>query len=92
MKLRKLLIIPIRLLLLTINFASCGVDRWPEYASQTGRDIWIDSVRRQNYLWYYNISESKYLNFFKSQSILLQSIIYRAEDNLYSKVDTVYSK
>lgn len=91
MKLRKLLIIPISLLLLTINFASCGVDRWPEYASQTGRDIWIDSVMRQNYLWYYNIPESKYLNFFTAPSTFLQSILYRAEDNLYSKVDTVYS-
>ena len=29
---------------------SCGVDRWPEYYKWTGRDLWIDSVMREEYL------------------------------------------
>ena len=90
MKLRKLIFIPICLLLIASNFASCGVDRWPEYAEQTGKDIWIDSVMRQNYLWNYTIPESKYLNFFTAPTTFLQSILYKAEDNSLSKVDTFY--
>ena len=71
MKLRKLIFIPICLLLIASNFASCGVDRWPEYAEQTGKDIWIDSVMRQSYLWNYTIPESKYLNFFSAPTTCL---------------------
>ncbi len=90
MKLKRLFLLPITILLITIHFVSCGVDRWPEYASQTARDEWIDSIMRENYLWYYEIPQSKYLNYFSAPSTFLQSLLYKAEDNLYSQVDTLY--
>ena len=89
MKNRKILFIPICLLLLICNLASCGVDRWPEYASQTAQDEWIDSVMRKNYLWYYEIPQNKNLNFFTAPSAFLQSLLYQAKANLYSQVRTV---
>lgn len=41
------------------NLFSCGVDRWPEYYKWTGRDLWIDSVMREEYLWFEDIPDSK---------------------------------
>ncbi len=76
--------------LMAISLLSCGVDRWPEYAAQTARDQWIDSIMRENYLWDYTIPQSKYLNYFSAPATFLQSILYKAEDNQYSKVDTLY--
>ena len=32
--------------------ASCGVNRWEEYYPLTQRDMWIDSLMREVYLWY----------------------------------------
>lgn len=43
---------------------SCGVDRWPEYYKWTGRDLWIDSVMREEYLWFEDIPNTKDLNYF----------------------------
>ncbi len=73
-----------------VSFIGCGVDRWPEYASQTERDQWIDSVMRENYLWYNTIPSSKTLNYFLPPANFLQSLLYKAQDNNYSKVDTIY--
>lgn len=52
MKRGKRLILPLLGTLILTSLFSCGVDRWPEYYPETGRDIWIDSVMRQEYLWY----------------------------------------
>ncbi len=88
MRKRNILLLPAFLLIMTINLLSCGVDRWPEYAAQTAQDEWIDSVMRKNYLWYSSISEGKYLNYFSTPTTFIQSILYKAQDNLYSYVDT----
>lgn len=52
MKRGKRFILPLLGTLILTSLFSCGVDRWPEYYPETGRDIWIDSVMRQEYLWY----------------------------------------
>ena len=52
MKRGKRLILPLLGTLILTSLFSCGVDRWPEYYPETGRDIWIDSVMRQEYLWF----------------------------------------
>lgn len=68
---------------------SCGVDRWPEYAAQTAQDEWIDSIMRKNYLWYREIPKSNVLNYFSPPTKFIQSLLYKAKDNLYSSVDTI---
>ena len=85
----RLLFIPFFFITLILNLSSCGEDRWPEYAAETAQDEWIDSIMRKNYLWYQEIPQSKYLNYFSAPSTFLQSLLYRAQDNLYSYVDTV---
>ena len=89
MKRSRLLFIPFFFITLILNLSSCGEDRWPEYAAETAQDEWIDSIMRKNYLWYQEIPQSKYLNYFSAPSTFLQSLLYRAQDNLYSYVDTV---
>ena len=72
-----------------LTFSSCFQDRWPEYAGQTRLDTWIDSIMRQDYLWYKDIPNSKELNYFSRPDKFLQTIISRTHDNKYSHVDTI---
>ena len=69
---------------------SCGVDRWPEYYKWTGRDLWIDSVMREEYLWFEDIPNTKDLNYFLEPDAFLKKIISPL-DKGYSSVDTLYS-
>ncbi|MEY8723014.1 S41 family peptidase [Bacteroides stercorirosoris] len=68
---------------------SCGVDRWPEYYPLTGRDLWIDSIMREEYLWFEDIPNSKDLNYFLSPEAFLEKI-KSPLDKGYSSVDTLY--
>lgn len=69
---------------------SCGVDRWPEYYHWTGRDLWIDSIMREEYLWYEDIPSSNDLNYFLEPAAFLAKIISPL-DKGYSSVDTLYA-
>ncbi|GAA6433335.1 S41 family peptidase [Bacteroides intestinalis] len=69
---------------------SCGVDRWPEYYKWTGRDLWIDSVMREEYLWFEDIPNTKDLNYFLEPDAFLKKIISPL-DKGYSSVDTLYA-
>ena len=69
---------------------SCGVDRWPEYYKWTGRDLWIDSVMREEYLWFEDIPDSKNVNYFLDPEAFLKSI-RSSLDKDYSSVDTLYA-
>ncbi|WP_291528238.1 S41 family peptidase [Bacteroides sp. UBA939] len=71
------------------GLSSCGVDRWPEYYPLTGRDLWIDSVMRQEYLWFESIPSSKKLNYFLEPKTFLKGILSPLDKN-YSTVDTLY--
>ena len=83
----------IQLLLLGIlammGLFSCGVDRWPAYYPLTGRDLWIDSIMREEYLWFEDIPDSKELNYFLSPGAFLDKI-KSPLDKGYSRVDTLY--
>ncbi len=68
---------------------SCGVDRWPAYYPLTGRDLWIDSIMREEYLWFEDIPDSKELNYFLSPGAFLDKI-KSPLDKGYSRVDTLY--
>ena len=74
---------------LLLGLGSCGVDRWPEYYPRTGRDLWIDSVMREDYLWYEEIPSSESLNYFQEPEQFLSSLL-SASDH-YSSVDTIYA-
>jgi len=69
---------------------SCGVDRWPAYYPLTGRDLWIDSIMREEYLWFEDIPDSKDLNYFLAPDAFLKKIISPL-DKGYSSVDTLYA-
>lgn len=68
---------------------SCGVDRWPEYYKWTGRDLWIDSIMREEYLWFEDIPAAKELNYFLDPAAFLDKI-KSPLDKGYSSVDTLY--
>lgn len=85
--------IPLTLLvgiLALTSLLSCGVDRWPEYYHWTGRDLWIDSVMREEYLWYEDIPELKASDYFLSPEEFLKKVISPL-DKGYSSVDSLYA-
>ena len=47
-------------------------------------------VMSEDYLWYYTLPNSNDVNFFQAPETFLQNIMYKDEDNKYSKVDTFY--
>lgn len=69
---------------------SCGTDRWPEYYPLTGRDLWIDSLMREDYLWWDEIPAFEELNYFLSPQEFLDDVRASA-DNGFSTVDTLSS-
>lgn len=88
MKRRNLLLIPLLGILMLTTLFSCGQDRWPEYYPLTGRDLWIDSVMRQDYLWYEDIPSPKELNYFQEPAAFLKSLL-SSYDKGFSTVDTL---
>lgn len=68
---------------------SCGEDRWAEYYPLTGRDLWIDSVMREEYLWFEDIPKTNNLNYFLAPEAFLTKI-KSTKDKGYSSVDTLY--
>lgn len=67
---------------------SCGVDRWPEYYPETGRDIWIDSVMRQEYLWYRDMPSPAAPDYFQKPEAFLKKAV-ASMDNGFSKIDSL---
>ncbi|MDO4164237.1 MAG: S41 family peptidase [Bacteroides sp.] len=67
---------------------SCGEDRWAEYYPLTGRDLWIDSVMREDYLWYDEMPSFNDLNYFQTPANFLDDVISSKDDG-FSSVDTL---
>lgn len=79
--------------LLTIGFmtlCSCGSDRWAEYYPYTGCNLWIDSIMREDYLWWQEMPAFNDLNYFLSAEEFLNAV-RSPNDNNYSRVDTLYA-
>lgn len=70
------------------SFFSCGVDRFPEYYAETGLDLWIDSVMRQEYFWQEDMPSSKDLNYFLKPEAFFKKLL-SSKDKGYSTVDTL---
>ena len=89
MKRGKRLILPLLGTLILTSLFSCGVDRWPEYYPETGRDIWIDSVMRQEYLWYRDMPSPAAPDYFqKPEAFLKKAVAFM--DNGFSKIDSCW--
>lgn len=88
MKRRNLLLFPVLGVLALITLLSCGQDRWTEYYPLTERDLWIDDVMRQDYLWYEDIPSSKNLNYFLEPEAFLKSVL-SSKDKNFSTIDTL---
>lgn len=67
---------------------SCGQDRWPEYYPRTGSDLWIDSIMREEYLWYETIPAFEELNYFQVPATFLKSLL-ASDDKNFSVVDSL---
>lgn len=89
MKLAKIPLIGLLVLTFCGSFYSCGVDRWEEYKSETALDSWIDSLMRQNYLWYEEMPSSSKLNLFIPPKEFLSKVISSTQDKGYSFADSV---
>lgn len=79
----------IGLLLSSSSLTGCGQDRWPEYYPLTGRDLWIDSIMREDYLWYEEIPSFDELNYFLKPQAFLDKV-RSSKDKGFSKVDSIY--
>ncbi len=77
-------------LLALASLFSCGEDRWPEYYPWTGRAMWIDSVMREDYLWYKEIPSFDDLNYFLEPQSFLDAA-KSEKDNGISTTDTLYA-
>lgn len=88
MKRRKLLLFPLLGFLTLTSLFSCGENRWKEYYPLTGRDLWMDSLMREVYLWYEDIPPSKSLNYFQEPEDFLKSIL-SGNDKGFSTVDSI---
>lgn len=88
MKKRNLILFSLWGVLALSALLSCGEDRWKEYYPWTGRDLWIDSVMRQDYLWYEDLPSSKELNYFQEPPAFLKSLL-SPRDKGFSTVDTL---
>lgn len=67
---------------------SCGEDRWPEYYPETGRDLWIDSVMRQEYLWYEYMPSIAPGQYFLEPDAFLEKV-RSPQDKGFSTIDTL---
>ena len=88
MKRGKRLILPLLGTLILTSLFSCGVDRWPEYYPETGRDIWIDSVMRQEYLWYRDMPSPAAPDYFQKPEAFLKKAV-ASMDKGFSKIDSL---
>lgn len=89
MKIRNILFTPTLFIVMMSALFSCGVDRWPEYAAETELDTWIDSVMRQEYLWYEEIPTVTPNKYFLAPAQFLKELIYTTLDKNYSYIDTL---
>ena len=87
MKRNRLLVNVLLGLISLTGLLSCGQDRWPEYYPYTGRDLWIDSVMREEYLWYADMADFDDLNYFSAPATFLSNA--KATNDSYSSVDTI---
>ena len=69
-------------------FSSCGDDRWAEYKDKVVLDTWIDSIMRQDYIWYKEIPAYDRLNQFVPPAEYLNKLL-SANDQNYSFADSV---
>lgn len=77
-------------MLLPLLLAACGEDRWAAYRALTGRDLWIDSVMRHDYLWADRLPAEKSLNYFQEPATFLKSLLTGITDN-QTTIDTLYT-
>lgn len=70
------------------SLVSCGEDRWPEYYPETGRDLWIDSVMRQDYLWYEDMPSIAPGDYFLEPDAFLEKV-RSPKDKGFSTIDTL---
>ena len=75
MKARNLLIVLAGLLVMSLYFGGCAVDRWEAYAGRTQTDRWIDDTMRVWYYWKQDIPHTNDLNYFSPPFEFFASVL-----------------
>lgn len=88
MKIRNILPLLIFGIVFLTSLFSCGEDRWPGYYSETGRDLWIDSVMKQEYLWYKDMPSIAPGQYFLEPDAFLEKV-RSPQDKGFSTIDTL---
>lgn len=88
MKIRYILPLFIFGVVFLTSLFSCGEDRWPEYYPETGRDLWVDSVMRQDYLWYKDMPSILPGQYFLEPDAFLEKV-RSPRDKGFSTIDTL---
>lgn len=88
MKIRTILPLFILGMFFLTSLLSCGEDRWPEYYPETGRDLWMDSVMRQEYLWYKDMPSIAPGEYFREPDEFLKKV-RSPQDKDFSTIDTL---
>lgn len=92
MKARNILIFILGTLIAPIYLASCGEDRWAEYAGRTRTDRWIDDTMRVWYYWNENIPHTNKLNYFQPPFNFYASLLSKNDGKgsmHYSTIDSL---
>lgn len=94
MKARNTLILLSLTILVPFYLASCGEDRWANYAEQTQTDRWIDETMRVWYYWNTEIPHTNKLNYFISPAEFFKSLLSKKDGKNgtpYSTIDSLKS-
>lgn len=90
-KYTKYILLPVGAWLAMNSLLSCGENRWPEYYPFTGKNLWIDELMREEYLWYEEMPSFNDLNYFLSPDKFIAAV--RSEkDKGFTKTDSLYPK
>ncbi len=71
------------------SLLSCGENRWPEYYPFTGKNLWIDELMREEYLWYEEMPSFNDLNYFLSPDKFIEAV-RSDKDKGFSKTDSIH--
>lgn len=76
---------------LIYSLYSCAVDRTYEYEAKVENDKWIEEIMKEHYLWYNNMPELKFNDYFALPVDFLQKIVFKGngieKKDIYSYVE-----
>ena len=63
-----------------VIICSCGEDRTYEYEEKVKVDKWIEETMKEHYLWYDQMPELKFNDYFAIPQDFLQKIVFKGDE------------